>query len=414
MNAVIVDGDVSYPPCSGKRLRTLNLMLRLARRHHIAYICRADAGSPDSRAAADFLGDHGIETIVVDHPVPRKAGPLFYARLAANLFSPVPYSVATHDSRQMRRAVADYAAAHPVDLWQFEWTPYADALPNRDTIRKLIIAHNVDSLLWQRYHDNEPNPVKRWYIKGQWRKFERFERRAFRAVTRVVAVSPDDARILREQFGVARVDVVENGIDRSYYEAVQTCRDPHDILFLGSLEWRPNLDGVRLMLDQVFPAVLAREPAARLTIVGRNPPDWLVQRVGSLNRVRLHGNVADVRPFLGRSGVMAVPLRIGGGSRLKILEALAAGLPVVSTRIGAEGLCLRPGHDLEVVERVEDMAAALVDAVRAPDRAQAMAENGRRLVVERYDWDPLADKLERAWEKCVGVEAVLASGCQTP
>jgi glycosyltransferase involved in cell wall biosynthesis len=408
MNVVIVDGDLSYPPCSGKRLRTLNLMLRLAHRHHIAYICRADAGSRESKEAATFLRDQGIETIIVDHPVPRKSGLLFYARLAANLVSSVPYSVAAHDSRPMRRAIADYAATGQVDLWQFEWTPYADALTDVAMVRKLIIAHNVDSVLWQRYHDNEPNRLKRWYIKRQWRKFERFEGRAFRAANRVVAVSPEDARILRERFGVRRVDVVDNGIDRCYFETVEPCRDPYQILFLGSLEWRPNLDAVKIMLDQVFPEVLTREPKARLCIVGRNPPAWLVQRAQRLDRVKLHGNVADVRPYLAHSGVMAVSLRIGGGSRLKILEALATGMPVVSTRIGAEGLSLRPGHDLTVVERTEDMAGALVDAIHYPEQAQALAENGRERVLERYDWDPLADKLEQVWEKCLETQVQLA------
>src|SRR5262249_40739153 len=151
----------------------------------------------------------------------------------------------------------------------------------------------------------------------------------------------------------------------------------------------------------IFPAVRAREPGARLVLVGRSPPPGLVERVRALAGVELHADVADVRPFLAECGVMAVPLRIGGGSRLKILEALACGLPVVSTRVGAEGLCLEPGRDLVVVEKIERMAEALVECVRNPEPARATAERGRRVVVERYDWDRLADKLERVWEKCV-------------
>jgi glycosyltransferase involved in cell wall biosynthesis len=401
VHAVIVDGDLSYPATSGKRLRTLHLMLRLARRHRVTYIARGQAAGEEARQARACLGDHGIETLVVDDPVARKSGPWFYARLAANLLSPLPYAVASHQSRLMRRAVRSYAGRHRVDLWQVEWSPYLATLPEGRDTRKLVVAHNVESLIWQRYHAAEANPAKRWYIKRQWRKFERFEARAFRQATRVVAVSQEDAAIIRARFGMPRVDVVDNGIDKGYYGAVEGCRDPNRILFLGSLEWRPNLDAVGVLLDRVFPAVRRQFPAARLCLVGRNPPPALVERVRGLEGVELHANVADVRPYLGGCGVMAVPLRIGGGSRLKILEALAAGLPVVSTRVGAEGLCLQPGRDLDVVEGVEELADALVGCLRDPARARERAAHGRRLVLDRYDWDALADKLEAVWESCL-------------
>src|SRR5207245_11375214 len=129
---------------------------------------------------------------------------------------------------------------------------------------------------------------------------------------------------------------------------------------------------------------------------GRNPPDGLRRKVASLPGVELHGNVADVRPFLAECGVMVVPLRIGGGSRLKILEALASGVPVVSTRVGAEGLCLEAGRHLTVAEGVDDMAAALVETIRSPKAALAQAAAGRQRVLGRYDWDVLAARLEQA------------------
>ena len=195
MHVVIVDGDVSYPPSSGKRLRTLHLMLHLAPRHRLTYIARAHDGDSEIRQAAAFLGDHGIEPILVDDPLPRKTGPGFHARLLGNLLSPLPYSAASHRSRRMQEAVQGYAAAHPVDLWQFEWTPYVATLPVNAKTRRLLIAHNVDSLIWQRYHENEKQIVKRFYIRQQWRKFERFERGVFAEVDRVVAVSLEDATL---------------------------------------------------------------------------------------------------------------------------------------------------------------------------------------------------------------------------
>jgi glycosyltransferase involved in cell wall biosynthesis len=153
----------------------------------------------------------------------------------------------------------------------------------------------------------------------------------------------------------------------------------------------------------VFPEVLAAVPSATLCIVGRNPPASLQRRVEAATNVELHANVADVRPFLWQCGVLAVPLRIGGGSRLKILEALAAAVPVVSTRIGAEGLLLEPGRHLTVVDSVPEMAQALLDTIRAPEAAAQMARQGRQRVLEHYDWDRLANKLELVWMSCATV-----------
>jgi glycosyltransferase involved in cell wall biosynthesis len=397
LHVAVVDEELPYPPVTGKRLRTFKLLVRLAGRHRITYLAHRNADPAEASEAARVLAGYGIEPVVVGRAVPAKSGPGFYARLAANLLSPLPYSVASHRSRALQRAIAACAASGTVDLWHCEWTPYAANLGGLTGARRLVMAHNVESLIWQRYHETEPNPLKRWYIGEQWRKFERFERRAFAEADTVVAVSPEDAALITRRFGARHVDVVDNGVDTDYFQPRPGERDPMQILFLGSLEWRPNLDAVDQLLEHVFPAVRAAEPGARLCLVGRNPPPTVHLRAAEQANVELHANVPDVRPFLARSGVLAVPLRIGGGSRLKILEALAAGVPVVSTRVGAEGLWLEPGRHLTVVERPEDMAAALVQVIRAPGPAQAQAECGRQRVLARYDWGLLADKLEQVW-----------------
>jgi glycosyltransferase involved in cell wall biosynthesis len=404
MQVVIVDGDVSYPATSGKRLRTLNLMLKAAQRHRITYIGRCAADSEEARVAPEFLRRHGIEPILVHDPVPHKSGLAFYGRLFGNLFSSRPYSVEAHQSEPLRQAISAHAGRERVDVWQVEWPPYMDMIDPSLPGPRVAIAHNVDTLIWQRYYDTEKHFLKKVYLKTQWLKYRRFEEQAFRRAARVIAVSTEDARLIREQFGQPNVDVVDNGIDRAFFETVRGQRDPARILFLGALDWRPNLDAIGLLLDKIFPRVRSQEPRAQLWVVGRNPPASLAARIEQTAGAVLHANVADVRPFLGESGVMAVPLRIGGGSRLKILEALACGLPVVSTRIGAEGLLLEPNEDY--VQAEEDaLADALVTAIRQPEKMQVMAEHGRRLVLETYDWEVLAKKLEASWEKAVASEA---------
>ncbi len=401
LHVAIIDEELPYPAVSGKRIRTLNLTLRLAQRHQVTYVCHRNANPDEAEAARVHFARHGITTVMVDRAVPRKSGPGFLARLGLNLLSPLPYSVATHDSTAMRHVLCDLAAREAIDLWHCEWTPYAQPLNCLPSVRHVVMAHNVESLIWQRYFETETHPLKRWYIGKQWRKFESFERRVLQRADRTIAVSPDDAVLFRERFGVERVAVVDNGVDTAFFQPEGQPRQPHQLLFLGSLEWRPNLDAVDQFLTYVLPRVRQACPAVECRIVGRNPPAALRKRVETMHGVELHADVADVRPFLAQSALMVVPLRIGGGSRLKILEALATGLPVVSTRVGAEGLCLRDGEHLTVCDGVADMAGSILDSLCDPETAQARADAGRRLVTERYDWDALADRLEEVWLDCV-------------
>jgi glycosyltransferase involved in cell wall biosynthesis len=400
LRVAIVDEELPYPPTSGKRIRSLNLTMRLARRHELTYICHRNADPEEARRAADFFEGCGIQTVVVDRAIPAKSGPGFYARLAANLLSPLPYSVASHTSRELRAALQQHAATHAVDLWHCEWTPYAESLRSVSG-RRVVVAHNVESVIWKRYYETEAATLRRWYVGHQWRKFEQFERRALAEADCTIAVSDIDAERFRREFGVARVDVVENGVDTAYFRPGAGRRTPGRLLFLGSLDWRPNLDGVSRLLDDIFPAVSAAEPHASLDIVGRNPPTWLRRRVAESPGVALHSDVPDVRPFLANCELMLVPLRIGGGSRLKILEALAAGVPVVSTRVGAEGLHLEPGRDLSVSQDTDDLAPAVIAALRSPERSTRQAASGRERVLARYDWDSLANEMERVWLDCV-------------
>ena len=404
LNVVVLDEELPFPLTSGKRIRTFNLLARLAERHRITIVCHQNPDREESAAAGEAFRKLGIETVVVAREVPSKSGPGFYARLAGNLLSPLPYSVATHASPALIEAVKEYAQENPVDLWHCEWTPYAKVL--RDALgeesnaaRWTVMAHNVESLIWQRYGETESNPMKRWYIKRQCDKFERFEEWVYRAATVPIAVSPDDARLMRTQFGVQRVEVVENGVDIEYFKPQRDVdRDPTKLLFLGSLDWRPNLDAVSLLLDDIFPKVKAANPAATLALVGRKPPEWLKARAATMPSVRVFANVPDVRPFLATSGMLVVPLRIGGGSRLKILEALASETPVISTRIGAEGLQLVPGRDLIVSDTPGEMVAAILESMRSPYEFQETAERGRQQVLRRYSWDLLANKLEIIWQ----------------
>ena len=395
LNVAVIDGDVPYPTNSGKRLRSLNLVLPLARRHRITYIARC-ASAAAGHEAADYLSRQGIHPIMVEAPLPAKNGVGFLARLAQNLASPLPYSVSSHFSGKMRVAVAAHAATEPVDLWQLEWSGYRYCTQGLQG-PTVMQAHNVDSLIWQRYAETEPNILKRAFLREQWRKMHRFEQRAFQSVTRIVSVSEPDAEMARKEFGTLPIDVVDNGVDVGFFRDVLPDRTSHQVLFLGALDWRPNIDAIAVLLDKVFPLLRARVPQASLAIVGRSPSQALAARIDQTPGVVLHADVPDVRPHMAASAAMAVPLRVGGGSRLKIIEALAAGLPVVSSAVGAEGLHIVPGTDYRLADTPEQMADALVAILRTDRPTANEMDAVRARVAQRYDWPLLAERLEQTW-----------------
>jgi len=398
LHVAVLDEELPYPLTSGKRIRTFNLITRLARTHRVTYIAHRNPDVDELRAAATALRNRGISVVPVDYRVPPKSGPGFYARLLKNVFSPLPYSVATHASRAMQRAMDALVERDPPDLWHCEWTPYAQAMYDRPG-PWVVMAHNVESIIWQRFTESESNPLRRWFLRRQWRKFEHFEAWAYSAATRAVAVSDEDADRIESLAG-ARAAVVENGVDVAYFHPDESvARDPHRLLFLGSLDWRPNLDAAQQLLDDIFPRVRAVKSRATLAIVGRKPPEWLRERARNTPGVELHADVPDVRPFLHAAGMMVVPLRVGGGSRLKILEALATGLPVVTTTVGVEGLRLSDGEHCWVADGSEAFASAVLDAMNDPAHARQAAAAGQARVRGEYDWAGLADRLGEVWEE---------------
>jgi glycosyltransferase involved in cell wall biosynthesis len=419
LSVVVLDEELPFPLTSGKRIRSYHLLTRLARRHQITVLAHRNSDPNEAAAAEAEFQNRGIRTVVVDRTVPPKSGAGFYARLAGNLLSPLPYSVATHTSPALVQAVRHLAAQQPVDLWHCEWTPYAQVLQlafgqQLPQHRWTLMAHNVESLIWQRYTQTEPNAVKRWYLRRQWEKYERFERWAVTSASTTIAVSSDDARLLRDRFEARSVAVVDNGVDLDYFKPQRDVdRDPRRLLYLGSLDWRPNLDAVTQLLDQIFPQVRKQVPGATLVVVGRRPPAWLRYRAAQQAGVQLVADVPDVRPFLATCGMLVVPLRIGGGSRLKILEALATETPVISTRIGAEGLQLVADRDLVICPTPAEMTTAILNAIERPDELRDTAERGRQTVQARYSWDRLAQRLDAFWYATYQSQPELAAECRT-
>lgn len=404
LNVLVVDEELPYPLLSGKRIRTYQLLRHLSKSNRITFLCHKNADPNERRLASREFERLGIKVEFLKRSLPPQTLSMpklrLFWELLRNLPSPLPYFVQKQVSGELGGRLAAIVERDDVDLVHFEWTPYAAGMVSRVRKPWVIDAHNVESLIWRRYFEVEENWGKKAFIHDQWKKTLRFERRMLENASHTVFVSQPDQEIARVQLGCKSSSVVDNGVDVTAYEfSERHAAEGTNFLFLGSLDWRPNVDAVNYLLNEIWPSVVERFPDARLNIVGRNPNQALANRILVEANCALHANAPEVKPFLASAAAMVVPLRIGGGSRLKVLEAAAAGLPVISSRIGVEGLELEEGSHYILADTSEQMVTSM-RAVCQPDRIvklMEMTKAARSVVENRYEWSFLARKLEHVW-----------------
>jgi glycosyltransferase involved in cell wall biosynthesis len=222
----------------------------------------------------------------------------------------------------------------------------------------------------------------------------RLEKKAFLEAANVIAVSDADARTMCDMFGTRDVSSVPTGVDIDYFRRPEQTPPESDLVFIGSMDWMPNVDGVQFFVREILPLIRRERPECTLTVVGRVPPPEILALARSDNRIRVTGTVLDIRPFLWGSQVSIVPLRVGGGTRLKIYESMAAGVPVVSTAVGAEGLDVTHPGNIRLADTAGSFAAECLQLLNdAPVRGR-MAEAGLHLVTSRFSWDQIAKDFE--------------------
>ncbi len=400
MKILILDEEIPYPLNTGKRIRTFNLLKYLAGFHEIIFVCQKHDGANDNDSEA--LVKIGVRPIVVSSSVRPKKGSLFYLALFRNLFSMNPYSVDSHFSSEMVHMVNKILSEEQIDLIHCEWIPYAINMKENFHYPCVVDAHNVEALIWKRNYEVERNFFKKFYLLLQWKKMEQFEKRYFKKFTKIAAVSKNDRALISEWTSIGKIGVVDNGVDIEYFKKTSTnCEEETTIVFTGSMDWRPNIDGIFYFIDKIWPLVQREYSETKLYVVGRNPTQALRNYAKNKENIIITGTVDDVRPFIDRASVYIVPLRIGGGSRLKILEALSMEKAVVSTSIGAEGLSLENQKDLLIADTPNSFAEKIIALFKDKSLRTKLGKNGKDSVYINYQWAAISEKLNTIWKDTV-------------
>ncbi len=389
-----------FPIDSGGKIRTEQILRGMkGGAFHVTLMSPARPGSHDRyRVQLDAVCD---QYLFWDEPNPRLATRLLRAR---HILSCLPISVRSDlDVRGV--AMVGAAVERDFDVVVFDFAHAAILAPDNLLIASVLFTHNVEAEIYARHAQRSANGITRAAWANQHKKMVRFERKVLRKFDVVVAVSERDATMIRTDYGASCVQVIPTGVDLDYFKYDEPVRD-NDIVFCGSMDWLANQDGVTHLMDEIWPRIAEAVPDARATIVGRAPPAALIERA---KRRRLNwvftGYVDDVRTFVGGAAVAVIPLRIGGGTRLKVFEAMAMGTPVVSTSIGVEGLNLVPDAHYLDANDPEMFAAQTLRLMKDRHKRTSLSRAARAIVDAQFSYQAAAEAFAAACQRAIDIRS---------
>lgn len=396
MKILWVKGGKLLPVDTGGKIRSYNILRQLAKKHDVTFLSYYSGhrdSSYESSLREQFTGANIVHIPAAEDILSQ------YLDYIWRLASHAPYAVTKFTHSEVQRTVAQWLDEKRFDVAVCDFLSASLNFPSRLTIPCVLFQHNVESVLWRRMAETETAPWRKSAYKIEAAKMDTYEKAAIARFHHVIAVSEQDRQEMLKMDPDCRITVVPTGVDTEQYRVVPSAAgDPPIVVFTGSMDWEPNIDAVEYFCRQIWPSVLAEVPNARFQIVGRDPHPQ-VRRLAT-SSVEVTGKVPSVIDYLRSATVVVVPLRIGGGTRLKIFEAMAMGKAVVSTSIGAEGLNLTHGRDLIIADGAESFAAGIISLLRDSDLRRNY-ERAAAAVAARYDWSVIAARFAEELQESI-------------
>ena len=385
-----------FPVDSGGKIRTTQVLRGLKGSRY-----RLILASPATRELVEVYQDQ-LNTVCDEFhwwQMPER-GPLFdYTRLR-HLIDSLPIPVVT-DRHPGSSVVVSQLLANKPRVAVFDFVHSVVLASEAIECASVVFTHNVEAEIFRRHRDNAANPLYRFVWGNQYKKMRRFEQASLSQFDVVVAVAERDAQQFVDEYDLVEPIVIPTGVDLDFFEYCEPNRE-HDVVFIGSMDWMANQEGMQFFMDSVWGRITKQVPDARMTVVGRSPPDRLVQQARRRNlNWRFTGFVDDIREYVRGAAVSVIPLRVGGGTRLKAFEAMAMGCPIVSTSIGMEGLPAIPDEHYLVADDPQDFADAVCHLLKDTGRRYAVAKQARKFVESGYSYRNAADAFCRACDAAV-------------
>lgn len=327
-----------------------------------------------------------------------KTGALYNILRMRHIKSTIPIPVLTDWSRKAHNIIKKEMEGGQ-DIVVFDFPHAAILAPQNIYLPSVLFTHNVEAEIFQRHREVAQGFFRKYIWNNQYKKMFSYEKSIMTKFDSIIAVSDRDKKTFVNDYGTRNVHVIQTGVDLEYFE-YNIPSESNNIVFTGSMDWMANIDGIEFFLEEIWPLVKEREPEAKMTVVGRNPPSHLVERART--GWKFTNFVDDVRPYMKEAGIYVIPLRVGGGTRLKVFEAMASGCPVVSTTIGVEGLPLIEGEHYLRADAPEKIAESIVKLMKNKELRYELSRKARQHVEDNFSFKRASAQFEKI---CSGVLA---------
>jgi glycosyltransferase involved in cell wall biosynthesis len=399
VRVLLVTSNLPYPPITGGKIRVWHLLQQITRHHDITLLSLLDTAYGVKFLPYLQQYCNRVETVVKRRQRPR--GKLLL-RLLRTVFQGQPPRNGIAYYEEMQRKVREVANTQSFDIIQIEQShmaPYIEFIDNANSAARLVTLYDVGATQYKRILEVQSGLPSRLWTWLDWFFLRRWEPTYIaRHFDKCIVVSPVDEASLRQANPTLDLAVVPNGVSAAQYNLLPEIPGSKEILFIGKMSYPPNVDGALFFYREVFPLVRSQVPQARLLIVGSNPVSEL-KALASDPAVEVTGYVEDIMPYYERACLSAVSLRAGSGTRLKILESLALGRPVVSTTLGCEGLTITPEENILIADTPTDFAAQTIRLLNDAESRRRLVANGRRLIETTYDWQVIAQQLLQIYDE---------------
>jgi glycosyltransferase involved in cell wall biosynthesis len=401
MRVLLLTQVLPYPPDSGPKVKTYNVLKYLAQHHDVTLVSFVRG---DQSADIEHLKQYcrAVHTVPMDRGAANDA-----AAMTRSLVTGQPWMMVRDDRRAMRELVDRVASGTAFDVAhadQLNMAQYAARVPKA---RKVLDAHNALWLLYKRLAETMSTGPRKLLLDRDWKLLKTYEGRICRAFDGVLAVSNEDKTALLEAVQAAtgaetpadarKIVVIPIAVDGDEVTPVRRKASANHILHIGTMYWPPNIDGINWFIGEVLPLIWRECPDVVFDVVGARPPQSLIDVSKQDPRINVTGYVDDPAPFLQQAGVMVVPLRAGGGMRVKILNAMAQALPIVTTTLGCEGIAVKSGKHVLIADQPEDFARATLALLNDRATSDELGRNGRALIDSTYDYRAACQPLETVY-----------------